>query len=114
MRVTFPGLLVLRQILMSEDPVCGAELMRATKITPGTMYNLLARMLETGWIKRAGSLAAPNEPVAHFYRMTPEGRAAFLGMLSRLTIPDHLFWRDQWKPPPTSISRTSRRSKALT
>ncbi len=111
MRVTFPALLVMRQFLMSEYPTCGAELMRATKIGAGTMYNMLNRMLETDWIERAGSLAAPNEPVAHFYRMTPAGRAAFLDMLSRLTIPDHL-WRTPCQTPPPSISRTSRSSKA--
>lgn len=93
MHVSYHALRVLREFLINEDPQCGAELIRALEIGPGTLYPMLSRMTKAGWIELAASLAAPNEPTAHFYRLTAAGRAAFLSMLARLAIPTYL-WRE--------------------
>lgn len=94
MNVTFGTLAVLRELMLADDPVCGAELTRALKISSGTVYPMLARLRTGGWIEHAGTLPHPSQPASHFYRITQKGRANFLYMLCRLTIPDHV-WRDQ-------------------
>lgn len=90
--LSYHAMQVLRQFLMTEDPLCGAEVTRELKLGAGTVYPMLARLLQEGWLEHAGTLPAPDRPASHFYRITPKGRDAFLARLCRLTIPDHL-WR---------------------
>jgi DNA-binding PadR family transcriptional regulator len=94
MAITFLALTVLRELMIADDPKCGAELTRTLKISSGTIYPLLARLRADGWIEHAGTLPHPSQPVSHFYRIAPKGRAHFLDMLCRLTIPDHV-WGNQ-------------------
>lgn len=94
MNVTFGALAVLRELMLADDPMCGAELMRKLKIGSSTMYPMLARLTAWGWIELAATLPHPSQPASHFYRLTPKGRANFLNMLCRLTVPAHV-WRDQ-------------------
>lgn len=93
MVVTYDTMRVLREFLTQGDPLCGAEITRSLKILSGTLYPMLARLKQEGWIKHEASLPAPDQPTAHFYKLTSAGRAAFLDRLCRLTIPDNL-WRD--------------------
>ena len=92
MTVSYQALLVLRTFLLHPDPQCGAEIMRGLGLGAGTVYPLLKRLRRAGWLEHAGTLPAPNEPPAHFYRLTAAGRAMFLSQLARLTIPGDL-WR---------------------
>lgn len=98
MNVSYQALRVLREFLIAEEPKCGAEIMRELKaqggVAPGggTLYPLLTRLVDEGWVEFVETLPSPNQPAAHFYRMAPAGRAAFLDMLVRLTIPSRL-WR---------------------
>ena len=92
MVVTYDTMRVLRQFLMEDYPQCGAEIMRTLGICSGTLYPMLARLRKAGWIEHVASLPAPDAPTSHFYKLTENGRDAFLEMLCRLTIPDDL-WR---------------------
>lgn len=94
MMVTYPALRVLREFLTCREPICGAEIMRSLngEVGPGTIYPMLARLSAEGWIVLMDKLPDPNGPTAFFYSMTPAGKAAFLDMLVRLTIPSDL-WR---------------------
>jgi DNA-binding PadR family transcriptional regulator len=96
MKVTFGMLSVLRELMLASDPMCGAELTRTLKIKSGTIYPMLANLKKEGQVELVATLPHPMRPPSHFYQATPKGRAHFLYMLSRLTIPDHE-WRDQ--PP---------------
>jgi DNA-binding PadR family transcriptional regulator len=93
MMVTYDAMRVMREFLMARDPRCGAEIMRALKMQSGTVYPMLARMKNAGWLEFVETLPSPDQPPSHFYRLSPAGRAAFLDMLCKLTIPDHL-WRE--------------------
>jgi len=104
MNVTFGALVVLRELMLADDPKCGAELTRSLRIASGTMYPLLARLTKHGWIEFVASLPHPSQPASHFYQITPKGRAHFFDMLCRLTIPDHV-WRDQ----PTGVNEGYRK-----
>lgn len=96
MNVTFGALAVLREMMLAREPKCGAELTRSLNIASGTMYPLLSRLKQDGYIEFVATLPHPSQPAAHFYQATPKGRALFLDKLCRLTIPDYIL-RDQ--PP---------------
>jgi DNA-binding PadR family transcriptional regulator len=100
MIVTYDAMRVLRQFLIraNDDPLCGAEITRDLDIPSGTIYPMLRRLCEAGWIEWVESLPAPNAPTSHFYRLTENGRVAFLERLCRLTIPDYL-WRKNASTP---------------
>lgn len=91
---TFGTLAVLRELMLADDPMCGAELMRKLNIRAGTIYPMLKRLRAEQWIELAATLPHPTQPDSHFYRITPRGRANFLDMLCRLTIPSDV-WQDQ-------------------
>lgn len=93
MRLSYDALRVLREFLVSSDPRCGAEIIRALSIKSGTLYPLLARLVDAGWLEHVATLPAPDRPDSHFYKLTASGRDAFLSRLCRLIIPDHL-WRE--------------------
>lgn len=88
MNVTFDALIVMRQFVVHHHPLCGAEIMRETAVPPGTLYPMLARLVREGWISEAGTIPAPDRPASRFYRLTDNGRDAFLDRLARLTIPE--------------------------
>ena len=104
MNVTFGALAVLRELMLADDPKCGAELIRTLGISSGTMYPMLARLKKDGWIEFVASLPHPSQPTSHFYRITPKGRAHFLDMLCRLTIPT-----DVWSSQPEGVDAEYRK-----
>lgn len=105
MIVSYDAMRVLRHFLVHGTPVCGAELMKALKIGSGTVYPMLARLKAEAWIRHVGTLGGINTPPAHFYGLTPQGRAAFLDRLSRLTIPDNLWHEDGAEVAPRPRER---------
>ena len=53
----------------------GYELSKETGLKSGTLYPLLMRFAERGWVEaRWTEAAAPGRPPRHIYRLTAEGR----------------------------------------
>ena len=53
----------------------GYELSKHTGLPSGTLYPLLMRFAERGWVEaRWTAAAAPGRPPRHIYRLTAEGR----------------------------------------
>ena len=53
----------------------GYELSKETRLKSGTLYPLLMRFAERGWVEaRWTEAAAPGRPPRHVYRLTAEGR----------------------------------------
>lgn len=54
----------------------GYELSRATGLRSGTLYPMLARLTQEGWLEaRWTEPERSGRPPRHVYRLTPEGRA---------------------------------------
>ncbi len=84
-RLTTQTLKVLA-ILMSrtQDEVSGAEIARSTKLSSGTLYPILARLEEAGWVESRWETEDPRKlgrPRRRFYQATGvgmrEARSAF-------------------------------------
>jgi PadR family transcriptional regulator, regulatory protein PadR len=53
----------------------GYDLMKAVDISSGTLYPLLARLIEDGWLEsRWEDSEFPGRPPRQLYRLTAEGR----------------------------------------
>lgn len=76
-RITPTVAKVLRPFL--EEPTTpryGFDLMEAAGVSSGTLYPILARLEQAGWLKRqSGGIqpAAAGKPPRKFYLITPEG-----------------------------------------
>jgi PadR family transcriptional regulator, regulatory protein PadR len=79
-RVTTGVAQVLAVLL--EDPLVeryGLDLMRATGQPSGTLYPILARLQEAGWLRADWEDIDPvvaGRPARRYYRLTPDGTAA--------------------------------------
>lgn len=76
-RITAQTLKVLA-ILMSrtKDEISGAEIARSTKLASGTLYPILFRLEEAGWVESHWETEDPHElgrPRRRFYRITGVG-----------------------------------------
>ena len=69
---------VLRQLLSdSEAWSYGYDLSRTTGLKSGTLYPILIRLTDRGWLEaRWAEPARPGRPPRHLYRLTGKGRAA--------------------------------------
>lgn len=75
-RVTAPTLDVVQVLLGSADPIWGLALAKAVERAPGTVYPILSRLEELGWI--VGDWEGESDhsgPRRRYYRLTEEGRA---------------------------------------
>jgi PadR family transcriptional regulator PadR len=62
----------------------GYELSKETRLKSGTLYPLLMRFAERGWVEaRWTEAAAPGRPPRHIYRLTAEGRRVAAESLDR-------------------------------
>jgi len=53
----------------------GYDLSKETGVKSGTLYPLLMRFADRGWVEaRWTEAAAPGRPPRHIYRLTPEGQ----------------------------------------
>lgn len=68
MRITGPTLKVLADLLQNRDRT-GADLMRSTRLASGTIYPILQRLEDNGWV--SSEWPAPKR---HLYRLTVTGR----------------------------------------
>jgi PadR family transcriptional regulator, regulatory protein PadR len=84
-RITAQTLKVLA-ILMSrtQGEISGAEIARSTKLASGTLYPILLRLEEAGWVESRWETENPHElgrPRRRFYQATgvglKEARSAF-------------------------------------
>jgi PadR family transcriptional regulator PadR len=68
---------VLRAFLDDvNEPRYGFELMQRTRLPSGTLYPILARLEEAGWLQSAWEKIDPSQaqrPARRFYRITAEG-----------------------------------------
>jgi DNA-binding PadR family transcriptional regulator len=79
MRITVPVAKVLSAFLA--DPSAdryGLDLMRATDLPSGTLYPVLQRLQQAGWVAAQWEEidpAAEGRPARRYYRLTPQGVA---------------------------------------
>ncbi|WP_433200179.1 PadR family transcriptional regulator [Dactylosporangium sp. CS-047395] len=77
MRITVPTARVLAALLARpEDDHYGLELMQAAGLASGTLYPILTRLTEAGWLQRRWEDIDPvaaGRPARRFYRLTAEG-----------------------------------------
>lgn len=64
-----------------EDPAAdryGLDLMKATDMPSGTLYPILARLRDAGWVRAEWERPDPDasRPARRYYRLTPEGVVA--------------------------------------
>jgi DNA-binding PadR family transcriptional regulator len=81
---------------MVESGSSGAEICRGTSLPSGTVYPILSRLEECGWLRsqwEAGDPAALGRPRKRFYTVTAAGAAQakataerFAGFAARLAI----------------------------
>ena len=77
MRITLQVQAVLAEMMRSpRDQHYGLELVRATEMKSGTLYPILRRLEEAGWIEGSWEEVDPAQvgrPPRRFYRLTGEG-----------------------------------------
>lgn len=75
--LTVPTLKVLGSILSSApEDVAGVEIAQATNLRSGTLYPILLRLEEAGWLESHWEVADPQalgRPRRRFYRLTALG-----------------------------------------
>lgn len=87
-RITTSVAQVLAVLL--DDPLAqryGLELMRATGLPSGTMYPILTRLQDAGWLQADWEDIDPvvaGRPARRYYRLTAEGAAAARSELAAL------------------------------
>lgn len=76
-RITGPTLKVLGTLLRSpRDELSGAEIGRAAKLGSGTLYPILLRLEQAGWLVSRWEVEDPQvlgRPRRRFYRVTAVG-----------------------------------------
>lgn len=76
-RLSEPGLRVLRLMLHDlSEPMYGLDLMDRTGVKSGTLYPLLARLAEAGWLtatREAVDPSAAGRPARTYYQLTGQG-----------------------------------------
>ena len=86
-RVTAPLLDVLEVLILAfrenNDEVHGWAIMRATKRSGPTIYGVLDRLEDMGWIEGRWETEnpEPGKPRRRFYRLTPTGRTKARSLL---------------------------------
>jgi PadR family transcriptional regulator, regulatory protein PadR len=73
-----------------EDPAAdryGLDLMKATDMPSGTLYPILARLREAGWVRAEWEQTDPevSRPARRYYRLTPEGAVAARARVDELS-----------------------------
>jgi DNA-binding PadR family transcriptional regulator len=73
-----------------EDPAAdryGLDLMKVTDMPSGTLYPILARLRDAGWVRAEWEQPDPDasRPARRYYRLTPEGVVAARAGVAELT-----------------------------
>jgi PadR family transcriptional regulator PadR len=92
MQVSIQMLLVLKGFLeCPTDELWGTEIMRSTHIAAGSIYPLLKRLQEAGFLRSREEKINPvlaGRPARRYYRLTDEGRTKALEIFKELKIRD--------------------------
>lgn len=85
-RLTKPLVTVLELLLDADDDGCyGFEIIEQGKLGAGTVYPMLTRLEDSGWIESRWEeidAAAAGRPARRYYKLTPTGRAEALTRLA--------------------------------
>jgi PadR family transcriptional regulator, regulatory protein PadR len=97
LRVSRQMLRVLRVLVEKPlEPRSGAELSKMASVPSGTLYPLVQRLEQSGWVTSAWEQVDPSEvgrPRRRFYSLTGSGRARAVAELTELqTSPGALVW----------------------
>ena len=88
MRITVPVARVLAVLLAApQDDHYGHTLMRASTLSSGTLYPILARLTEAGWVSKRWENVDPAieaRPARACYRLTADGLVAARQRLAEL------------------------------
>jgi PadR family transcriptional regulator len=95
-RLTAPTLKVLGA-LMSPIQASGAEIGRTTNIPSGTLYPILLRLEDAGWVESEWETADPTElerPRRRLYRITGVGAKKTTAAIREIALPiKELAWQ---------------------
>lgn len=94
--MTVPTARVLAALLAEpEADRYGLDLMQDTGLASGTLYPILRRLMEAGWLSTRWEEVDPAEqgrPARRYYRLTPEGvtqaRQALAEMRASTVVPE--------------------------
>jgi PadR family transcriptional regulator len=97
-QLTAPTLKVLATLLNNRpDALSGADIGRATKLQSGTLYPILLRLEQAGWLESYWESESPQElgrPRRRFYQLTAIGaRSAKAGLRDFASTIGELAWR---------------------
>jgi DNA-binding PadR family transcriptional regulator len=87
-RVTAPTLDVVQVLLGRSDPIWGLALAKAVERAPGTVYPILSRLEDLGWI--VGDWEGESDhpgPRRRYYRLTDEGRLEAVALVAARARP---------------------------
>jgi len=77
-RLSHPALMVLKCFLADvKTPLCGVDIVDAIGTPPGSLYPMLRRFEDAGWLSSKWETASPKKlgrPRRRLYRMTKDGR----------------------------------------
>jgi DNA-binding PadR family transcriptional regulator len=83
-RISRPALLVLEVLLDESTWTYGYELTRATGVPAGTLYPLLIRLTDAGWLTaKWEDHGERGRPPRHLYRLSADGRRGARAYLDR-------------------------------
>ena len=89
-RLTHQGLLVLKIMAkVSEAEVCGADLMKVTGFSSGTLYPILLRFERAGLLDSRWENERPSDlkrPRKRLYSITPVGQAVLHEAFEKLSL----------------------------
>ena len=97
-RITTQTIKVLAMLMSpTQDEMSGAEIGRATKLASGTLYPILLRLEEAGWVESRWETEEPQElgrPRRRFYQITGVGMRKTRLAVRELALPLKDFaWR---------------------
>lgn len=96
-RLTQPTLRVLRLFLEKpREPRSGADIAKATRVGSGTLYPMLARLENAGWLESEWELIDPStagRPRRRFYKLSGVGfRNAYSALSDLQLVQGELSW----------------------
>jgi PadR family transcriptional regulator, regulatory protein PadR len=97
-RITTQTLKVLGALMSrTQDEISGAEIARSTKLASGTLYPILLRLEEAGWVESRWETETPQElgrPRRRLYQVTGIGLRRARSAFRELVLPLKEFaWR---------------------
>jgi DNA-binding MarR family transcriptional regulator len=82
-RVTPATVAVLRALLEAEEPSWGLRVVGETGRPAGSVYPILARLEDGGWVTSQWDEAVERGPRRRLYELTADGRVSALDLVAR-------------------------------